>query len=213
MDKFKIDNHTLSELAYKKIKELIIENVLKPGDKISQEKVANDLGMSKIPLIQALALLSKEGLIQKVPRKGFFVKNFSKEELNDIFVVRSVFEMVGVSTLIEELNTDAENKLKEFLKSFEVYYNQKKTKEAYDLDVKFHYFLIESSKNKIIVNLTEELNILLLCFTKGWILDWNISIRQHNEIINSILAKDKVKAEYAIRNHINALREEFIKKS
>jgi len=213
MDKFKIDNNTLSELAYKKIKELIIENVLKPGDKISQEKVANDLGMSKIPLIQALALLSKEGLIQKLPRKGFFVKNFSKEELNDIFVVRSVFEMLGVAALIDELTTETEDKLKEFLRGFEYYYNQKKTKEAYDLDVRFHYFLIESSKNKIIINLTEELNILLLCFTKGWVLDWNISIKQHNEIINSILIKDKNKAEFAIRNHINTLREEFIKKN
>lgn len=212
MDKFKISNHTLSELAYKKIKELIIDNVLKPGDKISQEKVANDLGISKIPLIQALTLLSKEGLIQKLPRKGFFVKNFSQEELNDIFAVRSVFEMLGVSALINELSTETEVKLKEFLSGFEHYYNQKKSKEYYDLDVKFHYFLIESSKNKIIINLTEEFNILLLCFTKGWVLDWNTSINQHSEIINSILKKEKIKAELAIRNHIDALKEEFNKK-
>lgn len=212
MDKFKISNHTLSELAYKKIKELIIDNVLKPGDKISQEKVANDLGISKIPLIQALTLLSKEGLIQKLPRKGFFVKNFSQEELNDIFAVRSVFEMLGVSVLINDLSTVTEDKLKEFLNGFEYYYNQKKSKEYYDLDVKFHYFLIESSKNKIIINLTEEFNILLLCFTKGWVLDWNTSINQHSEIINSILKKEKIKAELAIRNHIDALKEEFNKK-
>ena len=212
MDKFKISNHTLSELAYKKIKELIIDNVLKPGDKISQEKVANDLGISKIPLIQALTLLSKEGLIQKLPRKGFFVKNFSQEELNDIFAVRSVFEMLGVSALINELSTETEVKLKEFLSGFEHYYNQKKSKEYYDLDVKFHYFLIESSKNKIIISLTEEFNILLLCFTKGWVLDWNTSINQHSEIINSILKKEKIKAELAIRNHIDALKEEFNKK-
>jgi len=212
LDKFKISNHTLSELAYKKIKELIIDNVLKPGDKISQEKVANDLGISKIPLIQALTLLSKEGLIQKLPRKGFFVKNFSQEELNDIFAVRSVFEMLGVSALINELSTETEVKLKEFLSGFEHYYNQKKSKEYYDLDVKFHYFLIESSKNKIIISLTEEFNILLLCFTKGWVLDWNTSINQHSEIINSILKKEKIKAELAIRNHIDALKEEFNKK-
>lgn len=212
MDKFKISNHTLSELAYKKIKELIIDNVLKPGDKISQEKVANDLGISKIPLIQALTLLSKEGLIQKLPRKGFFVRNFLQKELDDIFAVRSVFEMLGVSALINELSTETEVKLKEFLSGFEHYYNQKKSKEYYDLDVKFHYFLIESSKNKIIINLTEEFNILLLCFTKGWVLDWNTSINQHSEIINSILKKEKIKAELAIRNHIDALKEEFNKK-
>jgi DNA-binding GntR family transcriptional regulator len=213
MDKFKISNNTLSELAYKKIKELIIVNVLKPGDKISQEKVANDLGISKIPLIQALTLLSKEGLIQKLPRKGFFVKNFSKKELDDIFAVRSVFEMLGVSSLIDELSAEAEEKLKEFISEFKHYYDQKKSREYYDLDVKFHYFLIESSKNKIIMNLNEEFNILLLCFTKGWVLDWDTSINQHDEIINSILIKEKDKAEHAIRNHIHTLKEEFNKKN
>ena len=45
------------------------------------------------------------------------------------------------------------------------------------------FFLIESSKNRIIINLNEELNILLLCFIKGWVLDWNTSLKQHNEII------------------------------
>lgn len=62
MDNFKIDNHTLSELAYKKIKEFIIENILKTGDRISQEKIASDLGISKIPLIEALSVLIKKTL-------------------------------------------------------------------------------------------------------------------------------------------------------
>lgn len=213
MEKYKISNNTLSEQAYKKIKELIIDNVLKPSDRINQEKVASDLGISKIPLIQALTLLSKEGLIEKLPRKGFFVKTFSREELDDIFAVRSVFEMLGVSNLIDNLSPDSENTLKNFLEGFENYYNQKKTKDYYDLDIKFHYFLIESSKNKIIIDLTEEFNILLLCFTKGWVLDWKTSIDQHKEVINLILHKEKTKAENAIRSHIYSLREEFDKKS
>jgi len=213
VEKYKISNNTLSEQAYKKIKELIIDNVLKPGDRINQEKVAGDLGISKIPLIQALTLLSKEGLIEKLPRKGFFVKTFSREELNDIFIVRSLFEMLGVTTLIDNLSSDSENILKKFLKGFENYYNQKKSKEYYDLDVKFHYFLIESSKNKKIITLTEEFNILLLCFTKGWVLDWKTSIEQHKKVINFILQKEKTKAENAIKSHIYSLREEFDKKS
>lgn len=213
MEQYKISNNTLTELAYKKIKELIIDNVLKPGDRINQEKVAGDLGISKIPLIQALTLLSKESLIEKLPRKGFFVRNFSQEELDDIFTVRSLFEMLGVSTLIDNLSSDVENTLKKFLEGFQNFYEQKKEKDYYDLDVKFHYFLIESSGNKIIITLTEEFNILLLCFTKGWVLDWKTSVEQHKEVINLILQREKSRAENSIRNHIYSLREGFDKKN
>ena len=182
MDTFKIDNHTLSELAYKKIKESIIENILKPGDRISQEKLATDLGISKIPLIEALSALNKEGLVEKYPRKGFFVKRLKDSEIHDIFDVRVAFEMLGVSKIIDNYNFELEEKLKFFRDTFEKFYSKKKNKEYYDLDVDFHYFLINSTNNNLIKKLNENMNILLLCFTKGWVLNWEVSIGQHREI-------------------------------
>jgi DNA-binding GntR family transcriptional regulator len=209
----KIDNNTLSELAYKKLKELIIENILKPGDRISQEKIAADLGISKIPLIQALSALHKEGLVEKLPRKGFFVRKLQDSEISDIFDIRSVFEMLGVSGIIDNFNPSLEKKLHYFLNNFERFFSEKKNQEYYDLDVDFHYFLINSSNNNLIKKLNEDMNILLLCFTKGWILDWEMSIIQHKEIINAILEKNKNKAEAMIRKHIKSLKEEYDKKN
>ena len=129
MNNLKIENYTLSELAYKKVKSLILNNILKPGDRINQEKVAGELGISKIPLLQALTLLTKESLLEKLPRRGFFVKKYSRKELNEIFELRAILEMEGVYSLIENMNPSIENKLKKFLKDFEYYYKEKKTKE------------------------------------------------------------------------------------
>ena len=212
MDDLKIENYTLSELAYRKVKSLILNNFLKPGDRINQEKVAKELGISKIPLIQALTLLTKENLLEKLPRRGFFVKKYSRKELDDIFELRAILEMAGVYSLIENMSPSTENKLKKFLDDFEYYYKEKKTKEHYELDAKFHYFIVDSTENDLIVKLNETHNILLLCFTKGWVLDWDTSIKQHREIINLVLEKNITGAGLSMRRHIFSIREAYIKK-
>ena len=212
MNDLKIENYTLSELAYKKVKSLILNNILKPGDKINQEKVAGELGISKIPLIQALTLLTRESLLEKLPRKGFFVKKYSRKELNEIFELRAILEMEGVYSLVENMDPAVENKLKKFLNDFEYYYKEKKTKEHYELDTQFHYFIVNSTKNDLIIRLNETHNILLLCFTKGWVLDWDTSIEQHREIINLVLDKNMSGAGLAIRRHIFSIREAYTRK-
>ncbi len=203
---------TLSELAYKKIKSLILDNSLKPGDKILQDGMAEEFGISKIPLIQALSLLSNEGLLEKVPRKGFFVKKFSEDEINNIFEIRSIFEMVGVSKLTQILDVENKNKLKNFLKEFECYYEKKMKKEYYDTDVRFHYFFIESSKNDLLISITEKFNILLTGFTKGFVLDWDVSINQHRELINAMINGNIQEAETLIRKHLDSIKNKYKKK-
>jgi len=207
----KIKQVTLSELAYKKIKTLILENTLKPGDKILQEGMAEEFGISKIPLIQALSLLNNEGLLEKLPRKGFFVKKFSEDEINNIFEIRSIFEMIGVSKLTKTLDVENKNILNNFLKDFEYYYEKKMKKEYYDTDVKFHYFFIESSKNDLLISITEKFNILLTGFTKGFILDWDISISQHRELINTMIIGNTLEAEILIREHLDSIKNKYKK--
>lgn len=206
-----IDHNALSDLAYKKIKELIISNVMKPGDKIPQEKVAKTFGISKIPLIQALTMMSKEGILEKIPRRGFYVKKFNSDEIKDSLDIRILFENLGAVFLIDNWNEEYEKKLKEFLNRFEFYHKNKKQKEYYILDAEFHKFLIQSSNNKIVVNMNENLNILLVCFTKGMIIESRNSIEHHREIINSIFLKDRKKIEDSIRKHVNFVYQELIK--
>jgi DNA-binding GntR family transcriptional regulator len=207
----KIKQLTLSELAYKKIKSLILNNTLKPGDKLLQDGMAEEFGISKIPLIQALSLLNNEGLLEKLPRKGFFVKQFSEDEIDNIFEIRSIFEMVGVSKLTKILDVENKNKLKNFLKEFEYYYEKKMKKEYYDTDVKFHYFFIEASKNDLLISITEKFNILITGFTKGFILDWDISISQHRELINAMVKGDIQEAETLIRQHLDSIKNKYKK--
>ena len=70
------EHENLDQKAYSILKNLIIERKLLPGEKIPQEKLARDLGISRTPLISALKFLEHEKLVESVPRRGFFVRLF-----------------------------------------------------------------------------------------------------------------------------------------
>ena len=74
------------------IKEMIENRLLMPGQKIPQEKLAADLGISRTPLISALKFLEQEKLVETKPRRGFFVRLFTIEEMISIFEIREVLE-------------------------------------------------------------------------------------------------------------------------
>jgi DNA-binding GntR family transcriptional regulator len=202
----KINHVALSEIAYEKIKQLILDNTLKAGQKIIQEKMAKELGISKIPLIQSLTRLNNEGLLTKIPRRGFCVREFTEDELNYIFDVRAALEMLCVSIIIKNYSPKFINKIKDFLNDFETYYKEKDGKKYYDTDVKFHFFIIRSSNNSLIIDIVEKFNILLLCYIKGFVLEVEESFEQHKNLIEAILNKDLEKAEKSMRDHITQIR-------
>ena len=189
-------------MAYKKIKDLIIKNVLKPGEKIVQEKMAEQFGISKIPLIQALTILSNEQLLVKIPRKGYYVREHTKEEFDNIFDVRYAIESIAAKEVIDNYNNKIENKLKEFKSNFKKYAEKKDVKNYYDLDISFHKFLVDNSGNDLLKTIYYTYNLLVLGYMKGFVLELDLSIKQHFDIIDAMMSLDKKKTEKAILEHL-----------
>ena len=72
-----IETENLDQKAYQIIKDMIENRELLPGQKIQQEKLAAELGISRTPLISALKFLEHEKLVETKPRRGFFVRLFT----------------------------------------------------------------------------------------------------------------------------------------
>ena len=203
----KIQQNNLCDYAYNRIKTLILNDALKSGEKVVQEKMAERLGMSKIPIIQALTLLQNERLIEYIPRRGFFVKELSNKEFIEILDIRSKLEGLAVEIIIQNLNNNFVDKLTEILKKFEFYSSMQDQKKYFELDKKFHYLLIEASKNYYLININNTFNILLLCYTRGFRTKIDVSIEHHRRIINAILSKETEKAVSLIREHTERKKE------
>ena len=205
----KINQKSLSREAYGKIKQLILNDVLKSGEKIIQEKMAESLGISRIPLIQALSLLQNERLLEYNPRKGFNVREISIAEFHDLLDLRGALEGLAVKKIAVDLNEDVKKQLLFFLSEFENYYKENNIVKYSETDKKFHFFILENSKNSYLPSINDSYNILILIYTKGFKSKLDVSIEDHRRIINTIIEGKGEQAAQYIEQHFEKAKAFF----
>ena len=196
----KIEQLSLNELSYTMIRELILNNTLKPGSKIIQEEMAQKLGISRAPLRLALTRLESEGLVTTYPRRGFFVKNISKEELKDVLEIRTFIEIISIQLLIGNFNENIKSKLLQFLKEFENAYISKNDKKYFEIDGRFHHYLIEATDNKVL----ERISILSNIQVSRYLLqvDLKASLNDHKELVKCIINNKPLESAEIIKRHL-----------
>jgi DNA-binding GntR family transcriptional regulator len=85
-------HENLDQEVYRELRSMIFEQKLNPGTKIYQEKLAQEFGISRTPVVNALKKLHQERLITAMPRRGFYVRHFSAQEIIQAFELREVLE-------------------------------------------------------------------------------------------------------------------------
>jgi len=202
--------HTdLSQPIYEKLKEMILNQSLKPGQKIIQEKIAADLGVSRTPLNKALQMLEHEMLVESIPRRGMYVYEVSTAELIEVYYCRESLE--GLAARLVALNHRNEfvEKLKKLFKPFEkTPYNVDKYREA---DKQFHQLLIDNSGNSMLKKLYFFGNVHTKVVQTGLVRTPEDTLEEHKAIISAIENNDADQAEFEMRNHIARSRELLIK--
>ena len=102
-----------SQIVYDKLKTEIIENILKPSEKLIEEDLARKLEVSRTPIREALKQLEQEGLVTYFPRRGYIVSEISIEDASDIYEIREVLEGLAIKHICI-------NSRKEAVKKFEL---------------------------------------------------------------------------------------------
>ena len=198
-------HENLDQKAYSILKDMIIERKLLPGEKIRQEKLARDLGISRTPLISALKFLEHEKLVESVPRRGFFVRLFSKEEMVYIFELREVLEGLAARRAASKI-TDAQiETLSNFFKEFAKQKNISDYKGYAREDRRFHNFVINVGAKEFLKSILLTTNIISFSYqvlhSEGLVRPPNETIHEHLAVIGAIKERDSEAAEYLMRQH------------
>ena len=197
----KLDKTSIAEKAYESIKNLILAKEI--TGKINQEEIAKKLDISRTPVILALNRLESEGFLESVPYKGFFVKKYSKKEFEEINVVRLLFETYGLKKLIENLSEKEIGAMKDFLKKYRQYFENKELGKYRELDISFHNYIINQTKNQYIIKQFKE--SIIIPDTSSAYIPIDISIKHHVDLVESIISKNYIKAKKTIKEHISSL--------
>jgi len=207
------EHENLDNKVYRQLKAMILDQKLKPGSKIYQEKLAEDLGISRTPLVSALKKLEQEQLITAVPRKGFFVRHFSTDEMISIFELREVLEGLAARRASMRITADQIRKLRKFFQGVGTSDDTKGVEKYAAEDRRFHNFLIDIGGDDLMASILETYSVIafsyLLGFGGGLVRPPKETLPEHLAIIDAITNRNPDRAERAIRIHFKRSREKL----
>jgi len=197
----KISATELTSQAYTRVRAMIREEQLLPGQKIVQEKLAAELGISRTPLRAALQLLEGENLVSAIPRRGMFVREYSEEEIQEIYDCRVALEATA-TRLFAKRGEEAE--IEELASIFAPFVGQNEidTKAYRRADIRFHQLLMDGCKNVFLQRLFKQGNVLICIEMIGLVRPAQETLSEHQGIVEAIRNRDGELAEKLMKQHL-----------
>ena len=205
---------TRIEEAYRKIKQMIFDQNLIPGQRLVNQDLVDRLNMSRTPIINALNRLVQDGFVAFESFRGFYVKPIDLQEVWDAFGVREALEVYTVQQAIKLSNDsdfqELENKLREHADYQPHYYTRKK----FLLDSKFHLQIADMTKNEVLKWLLKR-NFEHI-YLRARLDNYNIqrmstAVDEHRRLIRKMKNKDIIGSIELMRNHIQKARDLVIR--
>jgi DNA-binding GntR family transcriptional regulator len=158
------DNITLSQKIAEAIALQIAEGRLKPGERLLENELTDVFGTSRAPIREALYVLEKEGIVERVPRRGVFVKKHTQKELSDLY--ETVYRLTEITLLKGmELATEKQlSDLKNLVHLMETNIQNKDVKKFFNLLKELHIQFFNLSNNEVLKDLYLKLNNRLTPF-------------------------------------------------
>jgi len=204
------EHANLDQKAYQILKSMIVDRQLLPGDKIPQEKLAEDLGISRTPLINALKFLEKEKLVQSIPRRGFFMRTFTQKEMISIFELREVLEGLAARKAAQKITDNQIVQLGKFFKQFAGDEDIDDIRAYAREDRRFHKFLLDIGAKEFLKSILETYNVISYSYQvvspEGLVRHPRETIREHRAMIDAIAGRDAEAAENLMRRHFQRSR-------
>ena len=201
------DTSTFADRAYAALKDVIVSlNIYEqPADiRLDERQLAQDLGISRTPVREAMAQLEREGFVRSVPRRGIYVVRKTKHEVIELITAWAALESMA-ARLITQNATEAEiAKLRAMFATFENGTLHAKLDEYSEVNIEFHQTIIRMSRNRVLIDLAENLFTHMRMIrgrTIGEDDRVDRSIRDHMNIIQALEARDTERAEDLVRQH------------
>ena len=182
--------------------------------RLDERQLAQDLGISRTPVREAMAQLEREGFVRSVPRRGIYVVRKSKREVIEMITAWAALESMAARLITTNATTDEIAALRSMFATFEDGALRAHLDEYSEADIEFHQAIIRMSGNSVLISLAENLFTHMRMIRRKTIVEKDRvekSIRDHMNIIEALEARDTARAEDLVRNHALGLAEHVAK--
>lgn len=169
--KNRIKSLPLSEIAYQRIKELIVTLKLGPADQVDEEWVAEAFSIGRTPIREALIRLNAENLVEVRHGQGFFVRDITLSSLRDLFETMLIMERSAVALAARRIKTDQIKDLQRINADLRKAWLEKKFLRVTLLNSKFHCIIYKATQNAFLFSYLDNLQnqsqrLAYMCFSK-----------------------------------------------
>ncbi len=208
-----INNVPLSKKIANVLKEAILSGELKPGEALVETSLANQLGVSRAPLREALRSLSKDGLIETVPYRGTTVKTLSRKDIEEIYSLRGLHESFAIQRIISQATTTDLSTLEQICKNMKIAAKAKDFKTLNQDDDAFHRQLILLANHDMLTSIWDQLALRvrqLMALRNQLNRDPMTIAKNHPPIVDAIAKKDLKTATALIDKHVASAKDLII---
>ena len=182
--------------------------------RLDERQLAQDFGVSRTPVREAMAQLEREGFVRSVPRRGIYVVRKTKSEVIEMITAWAALESMAARLITEHASDDEIVSLRKMFATFEDGALRAHLDEYSEANIEFHQSIIRMSGNSVLIALAENLFTHMRMIRRKTIVEKDRvekSIRDHMNIIEALEARDTKRAEDLVRNHALGLAEHVAK--
>lgn len=211
--KLKIDSYQpLRDVIFEALRKAIVSGDIKPGERLMEVLLAEQMGVSRTPVREAIRRLEAEGLVTMTPRKGTHVSELSIKDMMDVLEVRGALDKLATGLAVKRMEPSQIKNLEAVHKQYICNVEKNNIDGAVRKDVEFHDIIYSASGNPRLIAVATSLREHIFRFRVIYMTDTRIAenvLHEHEEILNAIrnnqesLASDL--AEIHIRNQMETI--------
>lgn len=203
----KLENKKLlRDKIYEMLKEAIYTGELEPGERIVETRLAEEIGISRTPIREAIRKLESDGYIDALENGGVKVAEITEDDIIEWNEIKLVFDQLAVKKAIDNISSSMIEKLKDDLNKVEAALKKDEIddEEIIDFNTSFHDKIYQISGNKLIRTIKDnyqKYNYMIRKYLSKIEGRHHKALIEHKEILEAIIAKDKEKAAELSKKH------------
>jgi DNA-binding GntR family transcriptional regulator len=182
--------------------------------RLDERQLAQDFGISRTPVREAMAQLEREGFVRSVPRRGVYIVRKTRKEVIELITAWAALESMAARLITQNADPEEIASLRKMFATFEDGKLRAHLDEYSEVNIEFHQTIIRMSGNSVLIDLAENLFTHMRMIRRKTIAEKDRvdrSIRDHMNIIEALEARDTARAEQLVRDHALGLADHVAK--
>jgi DNA-binding GntR family transcriptional regulator len=194
-------------MVYESLRDAIINQVLKPGERLMETELAEEMGVSRTPVREAIRKLEQEGYVVMIPRKGAYVAGLSIKDIHEVFEIRGALESLAAGLAAERATQEEIEEMERNIVLEASHFESSDLIKTIEVDTKFHELIFRASKNDRLLGMISNLREQVQRFRTTTLAvsgRMKFALEEHRRIVEAIAARDVQLAQQMAKDHIES---------